>query len=68
MKNILSNPRVSSGFLILSGIAILGSSLVKHPEDWSDWLTSLGIGLIVVIILFSVLYVIRYIKNGKLNG
>jgi len=68
MKKFLSNPRVSSGFLILSGIAILGISLIKHPEDWPNWLTTLGVGLIVLILLFSVLYLIRYIKNRKLNG
>ncbi len=68
MKNFLSNPRISSGFLILSGIAILGISLIKHPEDWSNWLTRLGVGFIVLIVLFSVLYFIRYLKNRKLNG
>lgn len=67
MKNILSDHRLQAGFLIISGIAIIVSSLIKHPEDWRNWLIRAGIGLVVVIVQLSVMSIIQYFKNRNLR-
>jgi hypothetical protein len=67
MKNILSNPRISSVILVVSGLAIIFVTLIKHPEDWRNWLIRAGIGAIVVVATLSVLYVIQYLINRKRN-
>lgn len=67
MKNILSDSRLQAGFLILSGIAIIVSSLIKNPSDWRNWLIRAGIGLVVIIVALSVMSIIQYYKNRNLR-
>lgn len=67
MKNIMGDFRLPGGFLIFSGLAIIFSSLIKHPEDWRNWLTRAAIGLLVIFVALLVMFIIHYYKNRNLR-
>ncbi len=68
MKDHFSSPFILSRLLMVFGISIICVQLVRHPEDWLNWLIRLGVGIVVIIVTLSILYFIRYAKNRNLKN
>ena len=56
---------MTSLYLIVFGLAIITLDLIRHPEEWKNWLIRLGIMLVFIVILLFAVKIIRFLKDRR---